>query len=169
MSTSTFTYRSGYVPGIIGWMISEQTQYYAAHVGFGLPFECTVAAGLTEFAPRAADTGNLLLTAWDGATPVGSIVIDGGTTPPARLRWYIVARSHVGRGIGQELLARALAFADTHHAVVWLTTIADLDVALHLYRKTGFVMTDQHDDATWGRVMREQRWERRRPAHQGAQ
>jgi GNAT superfamily N-acetyltransferase len=159
---TTITYRSGYMPGLIGWMIATQTQYYAGHVGFGMPFELTVGAGLLEYAPRSAEPGNLLLSAWEGDTPVGSIVIDGGTQPPARLRWFVVSPKMHGRGVGSRLLADALVHADRFHECVWLTTIADLDAAIHLYRKTGFVMTDQHDDATWGPVMREQRWERRR-------
>ena len=51
----TISFRTGYTPGILGWMIQTQTQYYAALVNFGLPFECTVASGLAEFAPRASE------------------------------------------------------------------------------------------------------------------
>jgi GNAT superfamily N-acetyltransferase len=156
------TFRTGYFPGLLGWMIQTQTEYYAGHVHFGLPFECTVAQGLSEFAPRAATQGNLLLSAWDGDRIVGSIVIDGGTNPPARLRWFVVDPTHHGRGIGTALLRQALAFADAWHASVWLTTIAQLDAAIHLYQTHGFHLTAEHDDATWGPVMHEQTWHRER-------
>lgn len=159
------TFRTGYIPGVLGWMIQTQTEYYAGHVNFGMPFECTVAAGLTEFAPRADAPGNLLLTAWDGAQLVGSIVIDGGTTPPARLRWFVVDPMYHGRGIGTALLRQALAFADRYHTSVWLTTIVDLDAAIHLYQTHGFHLMAEHDDATWGPVMREQTWQRDRTPH----
>ncbi len=155
-------FRTGYIPGVLGWMIQTQTQYYAALVNFGLPFECTVASGLVEFAPRATEPGNLLLTAWDDTTLLGSIVIDGGTTPPARLRWFVVDPRQHGRGIGTALLRQALAFADIWHDSVWLTTIVELDAAIHLYRTHGFRMMAEHDDATWGPVMHEQTWQRDR-------
>ena len=79
-------YHIGYAPGLIGWMVAAQTRYYAAAVGFGMAFECKVASEIAEFVPRHSATGNLLLWASDGDAVVGSIVIDGGTTPAARLR-----------------------------------------------------------------------------------
>jgi hypothetical protein len=60
------------------------------------------------------------------------------------------------------LLRQALSFADIHHERLWLTTIVELDAAIHLYQVHGFRMTAEHDDATWGPVMREQTWQRDR-------
>jgi len=153
-------YHVGYQPGLVGWMVQTQTQFYAQAVGFGQPFECKIASEIAEFVPRHTDRGNLLLCAMDGAQFVGSIVIDGGTTPAARLRWFVVAPTYVGLGIGRALITQALAFADQHHAHVWLTTIVGLDAARHLYEATGFVLTHEHQDATWGKVMHEQTWGR---------
>jgi hypothetical protein len=144
-------YTVGYQPGLMGWMVQTQTQYYANLVQFGLPFESKVAAEIAEFAPRHADTGNLLLAAHTAEGFVGSIVIDGGTTPAARLRWFVV---------DPRMLKKALTFADQHHAYLWLTTIVELHAARHLYQESGFTLAAEHTDATWGRVMHEQTWER---------
>ncbi len=156
------TYHVGYQPGLIGWMVQTQAQFYAQAVGFGLPFEYKIASEIAEFVPRHHQPGNLLLCAKDGEQCVGSIVIDGGTTPPARLRWFVVDPHCVGRGVGRTLITQALAFADQHHPHVWLTTIVGLDAARHLYEATGFVLTHEHEDATWGKVMHEQTWQRER-------
>ena len=156
------TYHVGYQPGLIGWMVQTQAQFYATTVGFGLPFECKIASEIAEFVPRHHQPGNLLLCAKDGEQFVGSIVIDGGTTPPARLRWFVVAPAYGGRGVGRALITQALSFADQHHPCVWLTTIVGLDAVRHLYEATGFVLTHEHEDATWGKVMHEQTWQRER-------
>lgn len=153
-------YTIGYQPGLLGWMVQTQTQYYANLVQFGLPFESKVAAEIAEFAPRHADTGNLLLAAHTAEGFVGSIVIDGGTTPAARLRWFVVDPRMQGHGIGRALLKKALTFADQQHAYLWLTTIVELHAARHLYEESGFTLAAEHTDATWGRVMHEQTWER---------
>lgn len=158
-------YTIGYQPGLLGWMVQTQTRYYADLVQFGLPFESKIAAEIAEFAPRHADPGNLLLAAHIDNEFIGSIVIDGGTTPTARLRWFVVAPSMHGHGIGRHLLKSALTFADQHHAMIWLTTIVELHAARHLYEETGFILVAEHTDATWGRVMHEQTWERVRYQH----
>lgn len=156
------TYHSGYQPGLIGWMTQTQTEYYANLVQFGLPFESKVATEIAEFAPRHDMAGNLLLAARNERGFVGSIVIDGGTAPAARLRWFVVDPALQGHGIGRELLARAMEFARAHHNYVWLTTIVELHAARHLYETQGFTLAAEHMDATWGRVMYEQTWEWRR-------
>jgi GNAT superfamily N-acetyltransferase len=158
--TMPIQYHVGYAPGLIGWMVAAQTRYYAAAVGFGMAFECKVASEIAEFVPRHGDAGNLLLWASDGDAVVGSIVIDGGTTPAARLRWFVVDPTRHGQGIGRELLRQALAFADQHHQYLWLTTIVGLDAAKHLYEASGFTLAAEHSDDTWGKVMHEQTWAR---------
>ena len=158
----SITYHHGYQPGLLGWMIQTQTAYYANLVQFGLPFECKVATEIAAFAPRHAADGNLLLSARTPDGFVGSIVIDGGTDPAARLRWFVVEPQQHGRGIGRALLARAMDFARTRHDYVWLTTIVELHAARHLYEAHGFTLAAEHMDATWGRVMHEQTWEWRR-------
>jgi len=155
-------YHVGYQAGLIGWMTQTQTRYYAGAVGFGMAFECKVASEIAEFVPRHGAVGNLLLWASDGDSVVGSIVIDGGTTPAARLRWFVVDPTRHGLGIGRELLRQAVDFADQHHDYLWLTTIVGLDAAKHLYAQVGFHLTAEHSDATWGKVMHEQTWGRGR-------
>jgi len=157
-----YTYHTGYQAGLLGWMIHTQTNYYADLVQFGLPFESKIAGEIAEFAPRHAEPGNLLLAARTEHDFVGSIVIDGGASQAARLRWFIVAPAYHGQGIGRTLLAHAMDFARVHHESLWLTTLAELHGARHLYESHGFTLMHEHTDATWGRVMHEQTWEWRR-------
>ncbi len=81
-----------------------------------------------------------------------------------RVRWFIVAPAYHGQGIGRTLLAHAMDFARVHHESLWLTTLAELHGARHLYESHGFTLMHEHTDATWGRVMHEQTWEWRRPS-----
>jgi GNAT superfamily N-acetyltransferase len=67
--------------------------------------------------------------------------------PGARLRWVIVEPAYHGRGIGKELLRRALAFcAGAGFSRVFLWTVEGLPESLALYQKAGFRVVDRFPD-----------------------
>ena len=66
-----------------------------------------------------------------------------------------------GRGLGAELISRALAFCDGRgYGRIWLTTFAGLDRARSLYERTGFVLTGEDEIDQWNAGVREQVFER---------
>ncbi len=70
-----------------------------------------------------------------------------------------------GKGLGAQLLGRALAFCDERgYAKVWLTTFAGLDAARNLYERNGFVLRGETDADQWSGGVREQIFERQAPA-----
>ncbi len=96
---------------------------------------------------------------------VGSVIVDasGGGAQGAHLRWFIVSEEMQGRGLGADLLGRALSFCDGHgYERIWLTTFAGLDAARTLYEKNGFVLTGETETDQWSGNVREQIFERSR-------
>ena len=159
------TIAEGYAPGCIGRITQLHADYYARHSGFGVDFEAKVATELSAFC-RAFVPGRdgLWLALGDGI--VGSVIIDGAHahTTGAHLRWFITADDVRGQGLGRQLLARALAFADQQgYARVHLWTFAGLDAARHLYEAHGFRLHHQSPGAQWGRVVQEQQFIRGAP------
>lgn len=157
----------GYLPGAIGAVAALHADYYARHHGFGAPFEAQVAAGVGEFIARFDPARDGLWLVVDGGRILGSVAIDGSDPAQdagsAHLRWFLLAPALHGRGLGRRLLDAALAFgAHAGHRRVWLDTVAGLDAARHLYEAAGFRLVHEADAQTWGRTVREQRFERLR-------
>ncbi len=155
----------GYWPGAISQIVALHLAYYEPEWGFGRQFECMVAGDLARFLERYDSKNDLLLCAQgaDG-TLIGSVTIDGigaRAGPGAHLRWFIVAESARGTGLGKRLLATAVAFCDLQaYEKIYLTTFAGLDAARHLYENAGFTLVSEMPGDAWHGSVGEQRFER---------
>jgi GNAT superfamily N-acetyltransferase len=168
MAPETVSYEiAGYRPGALAAIVGLHAGYYARHWNFGLPFETKVGAELAEFLARHDPQHDLFLVAYSDGDAVASVIIDqtGGGPRGAHLRWFIVSEQMQGKGLGADLLGRALAFCDERgYERVWLTTFAGLDAARGLYDRHGFVLTGEADSDQWSGGVREQVFERRLPS-----
>ena len=151
---------SGWKPGLVGEVIRAHGTYYAREWNFPAYFEAKVAREMGEFLTRLADR-DALLSAWDGATFLGSLTIDG-TDPAldpgqAHLRWFIMTDAARGRGIGRQLVQAGMDHLRAHgFASCYLTTFAGLDAARRLYELAGFTLTSEQEAESWGTRVREQ-------------
>lgn len=158
--------KSGYRPGIIGWIAQMHGSYYARERGFGVMFEAIVARGVSEFAPRLESPANEIWYVEDGGEILGSIAIDGEDLGESRghLRWFFLDPRLRGRGLGKDLMRRAMehcdaqGFAETH-----LWTLKGLDTARALYEAFGFTLAEEYRGDQWGKEVIEQKFVRPRP------
>jgi ribosomal protein S18 acetylase RimI-like enzyme len=155
----------GWRPGAFGFVIGEHGAYYARHWGFGAFFEARVAAGLAEFAGRMEPSADRLFLAIDEVDRIlGSLVLDlsdPNLAPgDAHLRWFILAEAARGQGLGEKLMAAAMAHCDAQARACWLTTFAGLDAARALYERHGFSLESEAEAASWGIPVREQLFRR---------
>ncbi len=158
----TITISEGYTPGCIGRIAQLHGTYYATASGFGVEFEAKVAREVAEFC-LSYKSGRDGLWLAHGQDIEGSIILDGSRaeTEGAHLRWFITSNAARGQGVGRQLLASALAFADTcGYRSVHLWTFAGLEAAKHLYEAHGFRLVQDGPGSQWGKVVREQRYER---------
>ncbi|WP_395835136.1 GNAT family N-acetyltransferase [Cystobacter fuscus] len=142
-------YIEGYRPGLLGRIAELHGIYYAKVWGSGVEFEGMMAQELHEFLAHYQVGRDLLLTAHVDGRFVGSIAVAGSKTdqPGARLRWVIVEEAYHGRGIGKELLRRALEFCrTTGYSRVYLWTVEGLPQSLGLYLNAGFRIVDRFPD-----------------------
>ena len=162
MSEYTF---DGYRPGSLAGVVGLHMDYYRDMWGFGLEFETKVALEMAEFLRRMEADRDLFLTVWDAKGRLaGSVTIDisGGGPQGAHLRWFIVSSQTRGKGLGKELMARAVAFCDKRAMPqMWLTTFAGLDAARGLYERHGFKLMSESDEDQWNGGVREQFFVRR--------
>ena len=161
-SDATVTIGRGYIPGVIGRIAALHGTYYAEHWGFGLFFEAKVATELSAFLTAYdADRDGLWTAAVDGRIE-GGVVIDGthAGDSGAHLRWFILSDAIRGRGVGRQLITRAVDFCvHKRYRKIVLWTFEGLDAARHLYESVGFCLTRQQKGAQWGTEVNEQMFE----------
>jgi GNAT superfamily N-acetyltransferase len=155
----------GLRPGALGFIIGEHGRYYSRHWGFGAYFEAKVAAELASYAGRADDAADRFFLALDAEGRIlGTLVIDAhdpaSASGEAHLRWFILSEAARGQGIGQGLMQAAMAHVDRLSLGCWLTTIAGLDAARHLYEKVGFSLQSECEGDSWGVRVTEQLFRR---------
>jgi GNAT superfamily N-acetyltransferase len=156
----------GYRPGALADIVGLHARYYSKHWNFGLPFETKVGMELAEYLARRDDDQDLFLAAYGDDGAVASVVVDasGGGPRGAHLRWFIVSEEMQGKGLGADLLGRALSFCDGRgYPRIWLTTFAGLDAARSLYERHGFVLSSEDEIDQWSGGVREQTFERLMP------
>ncbi len=152
----------GFYPGVLGEMTWMHGAYYHANWGFDQSFEIEVGRELTEFAKAFDPERDAIVTARSGGRLAGAIAVDGSDAAGqgARLRWFIVAPEHAGRGLGKAILGRAMRFlAERPYPRAFLWTFSGLDAARSLYERNGFVLTIEQSARKWGGVVAVQKFE----------
>ena len=90
----------------------------------------------------------------------GCVAITHTENKTAQLRFFFVESSHRGMGAGNELINRAISFCrEKKYERVFLWTFSELLSARHLYGKSGFQLTDTHENKEWGKPVLEERWD----------
>jgi ribosomal protein S18 acetylase RimI-like enzyme len=144
-----------YPPGLIGAVTALFGRCIAASHGVDWTLDVMIAEEQCRFF-RSFDSGrDRVWVAMDGDLPRGALTIEGprpGTgKSAARLRFFILDPDLRGRGLGRTMLRKAMQYCGAAgYRTVYLTTLADLDSALHLYQQEGFVVTSQSEEAFHG-------------------
>jgi GNAT superfamily N-acetyltransferase len=147
---TSVVFRKGVLPGCIGRVVELHGIYYSREWDAGAEFEALMARELCDFCDSYDPERDLMLTAEVGGRVVGSIVIQAQAEPDdawARLRWFIVDETCHGRGIGRELLERALSFCrERAFPGIYLWTVTNLPQSFHLYQSVGFSVVEEIAD-----------------------
>ena len=152
---------ASYVPGAIGRIAEMHARYYSEHWGFGKFFEAKVATELSEFVSHLDDQRDGLWTACSDNRVLGSIVIDGikADSEGAHLRWYILSHQLKAKGVGGQLIEKAMQFCRSkQYKSIYLWTFKGLDAARHLYEKNGFKLAHEQQGDQWGTLVTEQKY-----------
>lgn len=152
----------GYVPGAIGRVAELHGIYYHDHWKFGLFFEAKIAVELSEFLKRYDESRDGFWTVLEDGRLEGSITIDGihAESEGAHLRWFIMSDALRGKGVGNQLINRAIGFCrNKNYNKIYLWTFKGLSAARHLYENGGFRLVEEQKGIMWGTEVNEQRFE----------
>lgn len=150
---------------MIGDVAAMHARTHGPIVGMGPVFESVVAQAMAEFMPRIGNPVNNSWSIVENGEVIGSISIDGEDLGNniAHLRWFILSERLRGKGLGKQLLLRALNHCDTHgFDEIHLWTLKGLDDARTLYEKNGFALAEEYVGQQWGKAVTEQKFIRRR-------
>lgn len=146
---ATFAVRHDLKPGDLGRIVQLHGVLYANEYGFDATFEAYVAGPLSEFVRSRSDRDRLWIVE-RGDELVGCIAIVGVSAQVAQLRWFLVAPSARGAGLGKHLLDEAIAFCKhAGYLSVFLWTVRALTAAAHLYRSAGFAVAEELPGKQW--------------------
>lgn len=147
--------------GDIGELVRLHGILYNDEYGFNKDFEIYVAKGLADFVLKADLSKERIWIAEEDSLIIGSIAIVKASDEEAQLRWYFVTPSFRGKGLGQELMRRAIEFCwQKKYKKIFLWTTSELVAAAHLYKKNGFVKTEEIRHRIWGDERIEEKYER---------
>jgi N-acetylglutamate synthase-like GNAT family acetyltransferase len=151
-------------PGDLGEVTALHGRLYAREYGMDQAMEAYCGEGICRFALDRAeigpDVGQMWVAESEGRV-LGSIAMlaEEGM---GRLRWLLLHPDLRGRGAGRELVQVSLDYArERGFPGVFLTTIAGLDAAHHIYHAAGFELTASSPVAKWGIETSEQRFDLR--------
>jgi len=158
----TVTVTRGYLPGAIGRITELHGTYYAEQWGFDLFFEAKVATELSAFLRAYDAKRDAIWLATVAGRVEGGLAIDGthAADKGAHLRWFILSDALRGKGMGRQLIHRAVEFCvEKAYPKIFLWTFEGLDAARHLYESVGFSLACQQKGSGWGTPVNEQLFE----------
>lgn len=133
---------AGYITYMHGWIYREEYDYSA-------DFEAYVAQSFYKFLIDYNKDKDCLWCAEHNGNIVGCIGI-AGSNERAQLRWFLLDPHYRGIGLGKMLLQKALDFArEKKYKSIYLDTTNDLEKAVSMYKKAGFVKTLEKDNNSW--------------------
>jgi len=151
--------RTALQPGDIGYVVYLHGALYSKEYGYGTVFETYVATGLLEFYQQYDPAKDCVWVCEHENKMVGFILLmNRGEV--AQLRYFILAPEYRGIGLGKKLMDLYMAFLkQAGYTSSYLWTTSELPAAISLYKKHGFILTDEKPSNAFGKPVVEQRYE----------
>lgn len=154
------TIRTELKPGDIGYVTWMHGALYSREYNYTTHFEAYVAAGLHEFHKHYDPDLDRVWVAEHNDRIIGFLLLMHRENSSAQLRFFILEPGYRGIGLGKKL---TLLFTDflkeKGYNTCFLWTTNEQTTAAAIYRKMGFVLTDEADSTTFGKELKEQRYE----------
>jgi peptidyl-dipeptidase Dcp len=154
------TIRNQLQPGDIGYIIYLHGTLYKTEYNYGIEFESYVAKGLHEFVEQYNPDRDYVWVCEHVDQIIGFMLLMHREGSSAQLRFFILKPEYRGIGIGKKLMNEFLRCMENkkyNHAFLWTTH--EQEAAAYLYRKAGFILTQEKNSTAFGKPLIEQRYE----------
>ena len=151
--------RTALQPGDIGRVIQMHGTLYNREYNYGIQFETYVAKGLCEFYEKYDPQRNRVWICEHNNKMIGFLLLmDRGES--AQLRYFLIEPEYRGIGLGSRLMDLYLGFlrkCGYHKSYLWTTH--ELSTASFIYKRVGFLLTEEKESTSFGKPLREQRYD----------
>ena len=159
ISLNDLSIRTDLRPGDIGYVTYMHGALYHREYNYGLQFESYVAKGLCEFCEKFNPERNRTWACEHNGRMIGFLLLmDRGQA--AQLRYFLIEPEYRGIGLGSKLMNLYMAFLhECGYRESYLWTTHELSTAAFLYKRHGFKLTEEKESTTFGKPLREQRYD----------
>jgi GNAT superfamily N-acetyltransferase len=159
ISLDDISIRTELRPGDIGYVTFMHGALYRREYGYGIQFEAYVAKGLCEFYEKYDPKRNRVWVCEHIKKIIGFLLLmDRGRA--AQLRYFLIEPEYRGLGLGMKLLNLYMEFLhQSGYKESYLWTTHELSTAAFLYQRFGFKLTEEKASISFGKPLREQRYD----------
>ena len=160
MQLDDISIRTALKPGDIGYVIYMHGTLYQQEYDFGVGFEAYVAKGFHEFYEHYDERLDRVWVAEHASKIVGFLLLMHRAVGEAQLRYFILDPAYRGIGLGKKLsnlYMEHLRNAGYDRSYLWTTN--ELYTAASIYRKMGFQLSEEIASESFGKPLKEQRYD----------
>lgn len=155
---NSITIRTDLRPGDLGYIINRHGVLYHEEYGYGIEFESYVAEGLAEFYHQYDPATNRAWICEDNDKIIGFLLLMN-RGDAAQLRYFYLEPEYRGIGLGKKLMDLYMEFLhECGYKSSYLLTTNQLESASALYRKYGFVLTEETESSAFGKPVISQKY-----------
>ena len=154
--------RSDFGPGDLGYVVHLHGRLYGVEYGYGVGFEMYVAQGLKEFYEQYDAKQDRLWLCEHNDRIIGSLLLTHRVNNSAQLRYFLLDPDYRGIGLGNHLMKLYMDFLhERGYKSSYLWTTSEQETAASLYLRYGFTLTEEKASTTFGKPLKEQRYDLR--------
>jgi len=147
-------------PGDIGHVVLLHGLLYSHEYGYGLGFESYVAAGLHEFYKNYDKEKDRVWVCEYKEEMIGFLLLMHRENNSAQLRYFIIMPAFRGIGLGKKLMQLFMDFLkQKEYSSCYLWTTSELYTAASIYKRYGFVLTQEGPSTSFDKPLTEQRYD----------
>lgn len=152
--------RTNLKSGDLGYVMYRHGKLYSQEYNYGISFETYVGAGLYEFYSNYDPAKDSVWICEHDDNIVGFVLLMHRENNAAQLRYFYLEPECRGIGLGKKLMSLYMEFLKAkEYRSCYLWTTHEQHAAASLYMKYGFKLTDEKKSTTFGKPVKEQRYE----------
>ncbi|MBI3221414.1 MAG: GNAT family N-acetyltransferase [Bacteroidetes bacterium] len=160
INTHDISIRTELTHGDLGYVIYRHGKIYGEEYAFGVSFETYVAEGIIEFYKAYNPAIDRVWVCEHHQTIVGFLLLMHRPNNAAQLRYFYLEPAYRGIGLGKKLMSLYMDFlVKSGYQSSYLWTTHELLSATSLYKRYGFQLSEEKESTTFGKALREQRYD----------